>query len=203
MGGASFNEIDSALVRNKPGYTIHTTSSFPPNSIGLSFAFKVEAYNVIGSTFSTAGASFTLADLPQNPLKAPISDETVTSTTRIKVEISPITPQQNGGSPILSYSLEIDDGFGGQFVAVYGLLVNSLSTSYTLTSGVQKGALFRARYRVKNIIGWSDYSPIGYILAAVVPSTPPQPAIVSAQAESILIQIFPSADEGGTDIDYY
>ena len=63
-GGQVYNEIDSSLVRNKPGYVLHTTSAFPANSIGKKFAFKVEAFNVIGSVFSTAGSRFTLADLP-------------------------------------------------------------------------------------------------------------------------------------------
>ena len=76
----------------------------------------------------------------------------------------------NGGTPILSYSLEIDDGHGGQFVPVFGTETDSLSTSFTLYQDVQRGNLYRARYRAKNIIGWTDYSPIGYILAAVKPS---------------------------------
>jgi len=68
---------------------------------------------------------------------------------------------------------------------------------------VNRGDLFRARYRVKNIIGWTDYSPIGYILAAVPPSQPPQPAIVTASSTLIQIQIFPSVDDGGSSITSY
>ena len=79
-------------MRNKPGYVLHTTSSIPAGSIGKKFAFKVETYNVIGSVFSSAGASFTLADLPQNPLVAPASDETVTNDNRIKIDIQIIDP---------------------------------------------------------------------------------------------------------------
>lgn len=93
LGGQTFIEIDSLLVRNKPGYTIHTTdtSNFAVGDIGKSFAFKVEAYNIIGSTFSTAGASFTLADKPLDPLSAPTSDETYTTDRRIKVDITPLS----------------------------------------------------------------------------------------------------------------
>lgn len=78
-------------MRNKPGYTIHSTSTFPALSVGKKFAFKVEAYNIIGSTFSTAGASYTLADLPVDPTVAPSSDETFTNDKRIKVDITPLT----------------------------------------------------------------------------------------------------------------
>jgi len=55
-------------------------------------------------------------------------------------------------------------------VPVFGTETDSLSTSFTLYQDVQRGNLYRARYRAKNIIGWTDYSPIGYILAAVKPS---------------------------------
>lgn len=102
-----------------------------------------------------------------------------------------------------SYSLEIDDGQGGQFVPVFGLTVDSLATSFALLEKVQRGNLYRARYRVKNVIGWTDYSPIGYILAAIKPSTPPQPTIASASADNIMIAVWPSSDNGGAPIDYY
>jgi hypothetical protein len=68
---------------------------------------------------------------------------------------------------------------------------------------VQRGGLYRARYRVRNVIGWTDYSPIGYILAAVAPSQPPQPTIVAATSLNIQIAIWPSADNGGTPITAY
>ena len=29
-----------------------------------------------------------------------------------------------------------------------------------------KGKTFKTRYRVRNIEGWSDFSPFGYLLAA-------------------------------------
>ena len=88
-------------------------------------------------------------------------------------------------------------------MSMFGTLVDSLATSFTLRSGVERGYLFRARYRVKNVIGWSDYSPIGYILSAVKPSIPPQPAIVKASATNIAISILPSEDNGGTIITSY
>jgi len=189
-------------VRDQPGLTTYTTHySFPVGSIGKSFAFQLEAYNVIGSVFSTAGASFTLADLPSDPTLAPASDESFTTDTQIKIDIAPIT--STGGSPILSYSLEVDDGQGGLFVPVFGLSVNSLSTSYKQFNNVTRGSLFRARYRVKNIIGWTDYSPISYIMAAVPPSQPAKPNIITASSTLIQIQIQPSIDDGGSTITSY
>ena len=63
--------------------------------------------------------------------------------------------------------------------------------------------MFRARYRARNVIGWSDYSPIGFILAAIKPSTPPMPTIVSASATAIQIAVLPSNYAGGAPIDKY
>lgn len=88
-------------------------------------------------------------------------------------------------------------------MAVYGSLVDSLATSYNHYTNVQRGNLYRTRYRVKNIIGWSDYSPISFVLAAIPPNQPPMPIIVSASATNIQIAILPSSDPGGAPIDYY
>ena len=162
-GGTTFTEIDSALIRNKPGYTLHTTTTFPAASIGNTFLFKLEAYNVIGSTMSPS-VGFVLADVPATPGVAPTSDDSVTSINKVKIDIQSVA--NDGGSPIVSYSLEVDDGQGGNFIPVFGYLSNSMALSYTFTNNVERGKTFRARYRVRNAVGWGDYSPIGYILAA-------------------------------------
>lgn len=77
----------------------------------------------------------------------------------------------DGGSVILSYSLEIDDGLGGSFTPLYGVDGDTLVIS-TVYKNVTRGRLYQTRYRVRNAIGWSDYSPIGHLLAAKPPSTP-------------------------------
>ena len=79
----------------------------------------------------------------------------------------------DGGSTILSYSLEIDDGLGGPFYSLYGDVDDTLSLS-TIHKNVTRGLLYRTRYRVRNVIGWSAYSPTGHLLAASVPEKPNQ-----------------------------
>lgn len=59
-----------------------------------------------------------LAESPAAPLNAPQSDSSVTNYERIKVDWDIVT--QDGASEILSYSLEIDDGTGGDFVSLVG-----------------------------------------------------------------------------------
>jgi hypothetical protein len=93
----------------------------------------------------------------------------------------------DGGSAVLSYSLEVDDGMGGDFIALYGVSTNSLSLTYTFINGVSRGLTFRARYRARNAVGWSDYSSTGYIIAAVAPSAPPAPVFVSADSDTIIL----------------
>jgi len=76
---------------------------------------------------------------------------------------------------VISYSLEVDDGLGGDFTSLYGDVVNTMTLSYTYSLNIIKGSTYRARYRALNLIGWSGYSPIGYLTAASAPSAPPAP----------------------------
>ena len=75
----------------------------------------------------------------------------------------------DGSSEILSYSLEVDDGTGGDFTSVIGEQSTYLLQEYTVTSNISKGVLYRFRYKALNVIGWSAYSPIAYIRAATIP----------------------------------
>jgi hypothetical protein len=68
---------------------------------------------------------------------------------------------------------------------------------FTLTN-ITKGATYRFRYRVKNSIGWTDFSPVTYILAASVPSKPATPRIVSTSDTQITVQMYEPADNGGS-----
>ena len=83
-----------------------------------------------------------------------MSDAAITSVNKIKVEWQPVI--LDGSSEILSYSLEIDDGTGGDFTPVVGLLSDYLLLDYTVTgNNLTKGTLYRLRYRARNAIGWS------------------------------------------------
>jgi len=104
-----------------------------------------------------------------------------------------------GGSPILSYSIEADDGLGGALVALYGNGTDSMSTSYILKMDSMSGRVFRSRYRVRNAVGWSEYSPMGYTRAASVPSTPPAPpTFVQATDTTMTVSLTRSLDNGGS-----
>jgi hypothetical protein len=95
--------------------------------------------------------------------------------------------EDNGGSVIVSYHLMMDDGLNGEFFTVMGLDVNSLLRSFTLTDGIYKGRTYRFKYRVRNDIGWTEFSPVTYILAASVPIKPPAAKVLTTSDSSILL----------------
>jgi hypothetical protein len=87
-------------------------------------------------------------------------------------------------------------------VALYGVESDTLATTYTYRN-VTRGLIYRARYRVRNAIGWSDYSPMGYLKAAIRPSAPPAPGFIAATANSIMVKLGRSEDNGGAEISAY
>jgi len=196
-GGDVFAEIDALEIRDKPHYTLHTSAE--ATDVGATYIFKVEAYNVQGSTFSDS-IGFVVGDIPSTPANAPTSDVAVTTTQKLKIDFEELA--DDGGSNILSYSLEIDNGRGGPFQPLFGTLSNSLSTSFTTTS-VERGHVYRARYRARNAIGWGEYSPIAYLRAAVKPSAPAQAVFISASETTIEIGFFRSLNDGGAKVTSY
>lgn len=198
-GGTAFSEIDAGTVNDQPTYMEHTTTSVNGALVGNSYAFKIEAVTTGGSVTSSS-VEYVLADVPDDPTVAPATDAVVTSKSKVKVDISVVAG--DGGSPITSYSLEMDDGEGGDFNVLYGESSNSLSTTYT-TSDITKGLTYRFRYRVRNAVGWSGYSPTGYIQAASKPEAPPAPTFVSATDSAIDMSLCDSADDGGAVVTLY
>lgn len=197
-GGDTFTEIDSAAVKDKPALALHSTTS--ATTLGATYRFKLKAYNVVGSTYSES-VGYVIADLPTAPASAPATDPSITNQTKLKVDSTAVP--SDGGSPILTYSLEIDDGKGGPFTVAYGDPVASLSLSFTTELLISRGLLYKVRSRAKNIIGWSSYSPTGYIRAAVRPNAPPAPAFVSATDNSITVSLKETIENGGATVTAY
>jgi hypothetical protein len=91
------------------------------------------------------------------------------------VSIDPVTT--TNGSPITTYNIMIDDGLGGSFVELKGLIVPSLTLIGTKATGVIASRYYRVKYRAANAVGFGSYSDIAYILAASIPITPSAPII--------------------------
>jgi len=80
-----------------------------------------------------------------------------------------------GGAALLTYALEIKDASNSSasFAAKVGDPTNQLLTTVEITSGIISGTIYKCRYHIKNIHGWSvGYSPESSIQAAIVPSVP-------------------------------
>ena len=100
-----------------------------------------------------------------------------------------LEPTDDGGAPILSYIVEIDDGQGGDFVALVGVETNYLALSYTKDQGIIRSTNYRFRHRYRNQIGYGEYSEIAYILSATIPGKPPRPVMVSTGIDSITLSL--------------
>ena len=109
----------------------------------------------------------------------------LTSSKRLTIQVETVSVGATTPT-ILSYSIDVDDGKGGDIFSIFGEYSDTLSTVANLFN-VVKGRVYRTRYRVKNAVGWSEYSPMGYLRSADVPSAPPAPTTVSASASEIAL----------------
>jgi hypothetical protein len=170
---------------------------------GSNFKYQLKAINSIGSTSSLVGQAL-FATIPDAPVAGPASDASVTNKERIKVTWAVITGAANGASEILSYELSMDDGAGGDFVA---LTANNgteyLKLTYTVFAGIVEGVTYRFQYRSRNAVGWSNYSPVSYIRAAAKPERPPAPQLQTATAAGLTLILSPTAEDGGSPITGY
>ena len=198
--GGLFTEIDSSTVRGSPQILSHTVTIFPTSSTGKTCIFQLKVFTLWESTTSDT-IGFPQASLPTSPSSGPIIDLSVSSNYAIKVDVPAIST--SGGRPITSYSIEVDDGAGGSFYALYGILTDSLSTTFTISTDIQEEQTYRFSYRLKNEIGWSDYSPVTYAKAMAVPDVPPTPEYVSSSDTSITLLINFYSNLNCDIIDYY
>ncbi len=70
---------------------------------------------------------------------------------------------------------------------------------YTINS-LSKSQTYAFRYRAKNAYGWGGYSPVSYILIAVVPGQAKAPVLVSATSTSVTVSLDLNVDNGGSQI---
>ena len=139
-----------------------------------------------------------MSAIPDTPLSGPASDPTYSDNTKMKILYGPQTYLQNGGSDILSYELQMDNGLGGNFTSLIGFNSSSLETSYIVSTGLVTGLMYRFKYRSENINGFSLWSPVTYIKAATVPSRPPTPAFLTATSSSVTLLLYSSLYNRGS-----
>ena len=92
-----------------------------------------------------------------------------------------------GGSPVLGYDMQIDDGHYGEYRFILGgdRSANTRAASVVLTAEddeIEAGLTYRVRYRAINAIGEGEWSDVAYIRAATLPHSPPSPGVTSHDA---------------------
>ncbi len=65
----------------------------------------------------------------------------------ISLTLAPIPDVSNGGSPVTSYIVQMDDGLGGDFQTMSDALTLNL-----IFSGLQQSRFYRIKYAARNII---------------------------------------------------
>ena len=193
-------QVDAASVSDKPSLRRYDITGL--TNTGNEYRFRIRAINDAGYTESSP-VSIVLANVPDTPSTGPSSDATVTNDQRIKVDFGPQSSVENGGSEIISYELQMDNGKGGVFTCVIGCSGDSLETEFTIASGIAAGNYYRFKYRSYNINGASSFSPITYITAATVPARPPAPTFDDASDTTITLSFSPSTDSKGSEITEY
>lgn len=200
--GGDLSAIDTSDFTGEATKLTHTvtgTTNIPAGSEGKTFMFKL-AVKTEGGTIESEEIGYTLASVPGTPTTAPQSDTSVTSNKVIKIDVAIVA--DTGYSPITSYSIEYNDGVFSGYRVLYGDQVDSLSTTYTLLNVVE-GNTYKFRYRVRNIVGWSGYSPIGYITAQTNPAAPAPPEFVTATDSDITLNINFVTENKGSLISYH
>jgi hypothetical protein len=93
------------------------------------------------------------------------------SESQIKFTWSPLTSLvETGGTPILSYDIEWDQGFQGQvWKHLAGYSFDYTQTSYTATANIIKGTTYQVHVRAKNYWGFGPFSSTITIKASTVP----------------------------------
>ena len=130
-------------------------------TLGTLIRAKVTATNSMGESIASAANSIgvSVQTIAQTPSTGPIrvEDQSTTSSITVKMtEVVDFSPS-SGGAEITSYNLEYNNGAGTTFVEVVGLTIEQLETEVTVST--TPGSTYIFRYRVKNIFGFSGYSP--------------------------------------------
>ena len=131
------NEDNDSAVREKPSLSSFTITDFPANSEGNTFRIQIKVITTQREGLSDV-AYAVLAGVPSKPTDTPVVDLAETNDTQIKVSFASPLPEHNG-SGIISYELQMDDGFSGDFVSLIGYQSNSKLTTFLVEDLIIKG----------------------------------------------------------------
>jgi hypothetical protein len=94
-------------------------------------------------------------------------------------------PASNGGSPIISYQLQIRYKPNENWVSELGDKSENLQLLFRVRRNVSQGSYIEGRYRAKNKNGWSSYSNSGFLQMVGPPEMPERPVYISSTGSTI------------------
>lgn len=160
----------------------------------------VEAKNLIG--FSTPSAENVLGPVllqtvPHKPPTPPTNGAN-TSHLQLHVEWNALQNDNTGGTAILEYELQWDEGHSTAYVALH-----TADVLQHTTTNVSETITYKLIYRARNIYGWGPVSDSVSILVASVPSQILNPVITSMNGVSVKFEWLLSPDANGADVTAY
>lgn len=128
-------------VRNRPGLSTFTINAFTAADTGKSYNIFLRAFTRELEYVDSDRATILLADVPDKPTVAPFMTQALSSASRLYMTYPALATAENGGSMILSYSLEWDGDASRpkEWISLIGTVRDSLHTQLTITNGVRQG----------------------------------------------------------------
>lgn len=168
---------------------------------GATYYFYLSAINFNGEGPQSSPAVYTACTQPSR-LAAP----KVISTTATTVNLVWNYPLDDGGCPLTSYILFLDDGNGGAFAsfAPSDIMYQPYLLAYQIVlPSSQTGLNYRLYLRALNMIGYADSTIVNVILADV-PQKPAPPTHDQTQtsASQIYVKYTTTGDNGSPIISY-
>ena len=115
----------------------------------------------------------------------PVEDP-ATTDAKIVVTWTAISGTTAGNSPVLSYSLEWDEG--NSLASSFTVLIDSLVTSHTV-NGVTGGQTYRFKVRARNIYGYGDPSEVLSVIPDDKPGKVDIPTVILSPLDATDVQI--------------
>lgn len=168
---------------------------------GKAYSFYVVALNFNGIS-PNSDETYSLVCLIPQDLAQPFYISSTSSTITIGWK----PPRFDGGCPIYTYSLYMDDGLGGSMVETDKVVIEGKPylTSHYVTGLTELGEPYIFQIRAYNDINYVESSTLSVILAAVpnTPTTVPTQSYVYTTGTQIkvLYDLLSALEDGGSDI---
>lgn len=121
------NSVHDPLIRNIPTLS-SVVVQLDPADLGKKFAFILKAHNREGLV-SSAPVSYLFSQIPDTPTAGP----EVLSFSSSQLRARYLFAESSGGSPILSYNLQVMPSYTGYWLDVLGTdAQHSLATEHTI-----------------------------------------------------------------------